>query len=156
MRIIPRRVLSVCLWVVLLCLVIIGTPGSASAVPWVALNDCVNMSFGPYVTSYSGYLADGLGYETPSGLLVNSATGAYTTVIATLEAQNVIGGNGTGSNPGTDARNVFGDPQSREDVGVHLAGSASYRLASDWYYKVTFTGLDTCLCASKIRKNFHF
>jgi len=114
---------------------ILIAPASAT---FVSFNDTVGPSSGSAanVTHYSGYLGGGGGFETPSGLLKDFGTGLFTGVTATLEASNVAGSLGGMPNMGTDAYNLFNGI-------VNLAESASYNSSgSDWYYRVTFTGLD--------------
>jgi hypothetical protein len=110
----------------------------AFAVTITMYNDSVGPASGSAanVTHYSGYLGGGGGFETPSGLLVDYNTGATTSITATLEASNVAGSLGAMPDAGTDAYNIFNGI-------VNLAESASYNNSGlDWYYEVTFTGLD--------------
>jgi len=103
---------------------------------WVAYNDCVHASADPNITQWSGYLLDGGGFEVPSGLLKDYATGTTLPVTATLECSNVSSSLSSLPDPGTEANDIFGFfPQ--------FGPSASYNSSSyDWYYMVTFTDLD--------------
>ena len=110
--------------------------GAAQA-NFVAYNDTVHAGSTGNVTNYSGYMADGGGFETPSGLLRDYATGTYTSVTATLSGSNISGSISGAPAAGTDAYNAFN--------GIINLGdwSTSYNSSSaDWFYQVTFTGLD--------------
>jgi hypothetical protein len=103
---------------------------------WIAYNDCVHASGDPNITQWSGYLMDGGGFEVPSGPLKDYATGSILPVVATLECSNVSSSISSLPDAGTDANTIFG---FFPDFGP----SASYNSSSfDWYYLVTFTGLD--------------
>lgn len=109
--------------------------GIASA-DFVAYNDCVHGGSPANTTIYSAYMGDGGGFETPSGLLKDFATGSYTSVTATLKGSNISGSISTAPSVGTDAYNVFNGKVNLGDW------STSYNSSTDWYYQVTFTGLD--------------
>jgi large repetitive protein len=109
---------------------------SASA-NFVAYNDCVHGGSPANTTIYSAYMGDGGGFETPSGLLKDFATGLSTSVTATMSGANISGSISAAPNAGTDAANTFNGKVNLGD------GSTSYNSSSlDWYYQVTFTGLD--------------
>ncbi|MBE0663458.1 MAG: hypothetical protein IH597_13440, partial [Bacteroidales bacterium] len=113
-------------------------PGQGGIVDWDAFNDCVGPASGsaPNTTIFSGYLGGGGGFETPSGLLKDFATGNNTTVTVTMAAVNVSGSLGSMPDAGTDAHTTFNGI-------LNLNESASYNSSSfDWSYKATFTGLD--------------
>lgn len=113
---------------------LIASLGAPAHAGWVAYNDCVSTT-GGNTTHYAGYLGGGGGFETPSGLLKNYATGAATSVTATMLASNVAGSLGVMPSSGTDAHTAFNGK-------VNMGGSASYNANSPWSYRVTFTGLD--------------
>jgi hypothetical protein len=103
---------------------------------FVAYNDCVQDADPPNTTIYSDYLGGGGGFEVPGGYLKNFETGLYTSVWVELEASNVAYSTGTMPDAGTPAHGVF-------NGFVNLDASASYgNSSSDWYYQVTFSGLD--------------
>jgi hypothetical protein len=104
---------------------------------WVAYNDAVHAGSTGNVTNYSGYMADGGGFETPSGYLRDYDTGAYLPVIATLTGSNISGSLSAPANAGTDAYNVFNGKLNLGDWSVSYNSSSS-----GWYYEVTLTGLD--------------
>lgn len=104
---------------------------------FVAYNDCVHGGSPANTTIYSAYMGDGGGFEDPDGYLKNFATGAYTTVWVELTGANISGSTAGAPNAGTDAYNVFNGKVNLGDW------STSYNNSSlDWYYQVTFTGLD--------------
>jgi hypothetical protein len=103
---------------------------------WTAYNDCVHASGDANITQYSGVLLDGGGFEVTTGFLKDFATGSVLPVTASLEAYNVSSSISALPNAGTEAHTIFG---FFPDFGP----SASYNSSSfDWYYKVTFAGLD--------------
>jgi hypothetical protein len=104
---------------------------------FVAYNDCVHAGSPPNATNYSAYMGDGGGFETPSGLLRDYATGNWTSVTATLTGANISGSTSGAPLAGTDAYNVFNGKVYLGDWSTSYNSSAS-----DWYYQVTFTGLD--------------
>lgn len=125
----PRAVL-----VAAFALLVYTSPAVAG---FVAYNDCVHAGSPANATNYSGYMADGGGFETPSGLLRDFTTGAFTSVTATLSGSNISGSISAAPSAGTDAYNVFNSIVNLGDW------STSYNSSSTgWYYEVTFTGLD--------------
>ena len=126
-----KRLLLVTAVLALLCLAV------AAQADWTAFNDCVHGGSPPNATIYSAYMGDGGGFETPSGLLRNYGTGAWTSVTATLTGSNISGSISAAPSSGTDAYTVFNGKVNLGDW------STSYNSSSDWYYQVTFTGLDT-------------
>ncbi len=109
----------------------------ASEAAWVAYNDAVHAGSAGNVTNYSGYMADGGGFETPSGALKDYDTGLDLPVTATLEGSNISGSISAPANAGTDAYDVFNGKLNLGDWSTSYSSSSS-----DWYYQVTFTGLD--------------
>jgi len=104
---------------------------------FVAYNDAVHAGSPANATNYSGYMADGGGFETPSGLLRDYSTGLYTSITATLSGSNISGSISAAPASGTDAYSVFNGFVNLGDW------STSYNSSSTgWYYEVTFTGLD--------------
>jgi hypothetical protein len=106
---------------------------------FVAYNDCVHGGSPPNATIYSAEMGDSGGPEmvTPSGLLRDYATGKWTSVTVTLTGANISGSISAAPAAGTDAYNVFNGKVNLGDW------STSYNSgSSDWYYQVTFTGLD--------------
>ena len=100
-------------------------------------NDAVHAGSPANATNYSGYMADGGGFETTSGLLKDYSTGAFTSITATLTGSNISGSISAAPSAGTDAYNVFNGKVNLGDW------STSYNSSSTgWYYQVTFTGLD--------------
>jgi len=110
--------------------------GVASA-DWVAYNDAVHAGSTGNVTNYSGYMADGGGFETPSGFLKDYDTGADLPVVASLTGSNISGSISAAANAGTDAYDVFNGKLNLGDWSTSYNSSSS-----GWYYEVTFTGLD--------------
>jgi hypothetical protein len=104
---------------------------------FVAYNDCVHGGSPANTTIYSAYMADGGGFENPSGLLIDFATGTWTSVTATLTGANISGSTSAAPAAGTDAYNVFNGKVNLGDWSTSYNSSAS-----EWYYQVTFTGLD--------------
>jgi large repetitive protein len=119
------------------CVVLFCVCGMASA-DFVAYNDCVHGGSPANTTIYSAYMQDGGSFETPSGLLKNSATGQSASITATLTGSNITGSISAAPATGTDAYNTF-------NGNVNLGDwSTSYNSSSTgWYYQVTFTGLDS-------------
>ncbi len=118
----------------LFSMLVLGTSSAQAA--WVAYNDAVHAGSTGNVTNYSGYMADGGGFETPSGQLVDYATGNVLPVTATLSGSNISGSISGPANSGTDADDVFNGKLNLGDWSV------SYNSSSiGWYYEVTFTGL---------------
>ena len=107
-------------------------PGSASAL--MCYNDCVYTSGDPNVTHFNGAIGGGSGIS--SGLLVDYETGLETGITATMECSNVAASIASIPDVGTEANDIFG-------FFTNFGPSASYNSSSmDWYYQVTFTGLD--------------
>ena len=104
---------------------------------FVAYNDCVHGGSPANTTIYSAYMGDGGGFEIPHGYLKNFATGAYTTVWVELTGSNISGSISGAPNAGTDAYNLFNGKVNLGDYSTSYNSSAS-----NWYYQVTFTGLD--------------
>ncbi len=112
--------------------------GTASAVAdFVTYNDCVHGGSPANTTIYSAYMGDGGGFETPSGLLKDFTSGPYTSVTATLTGANISGSISAAPSSGTDAYSVFNGKVNLGDWSTSYNSSSS-----DWYYQVTFTGLD--------------
>ena len=104
---------------------------------FTAYNDCVHGGSPPNTTIYSAYMGDGGGFEDPNGFLKDFTTGLYTSVWVELTGSNITGSISAAPNAGTDAYDVF---NSKVNLGDW---STSYNSSSlDWYYEVTFTGLD--------------
>ncbi len=110
---------------------------SAATAGFVAYDDTVHGGSPANATIYSGYMADGGGFETPSGLLRDYASGLYTSVTATLSGSNITGSISGAPNSGTDAYGVFNGKVNLGDWSTSYNSSGS-----GWYYEVTFTGLD--------------
>ena len=104
---------------------------------FVAFNDCVHAGGIGYATNYSAYMADGGGFETPSGFLRNWETGAYTSVTVAMNGYNISGSTSAAPAPGTDAYNTFDGKVSLGDWSTSYNSSSS-----GWFYEATFTGLD--------------
>jgi len=102
-------------------------------------NDCVHGGSGPNTTIYSAYMGDGGGFEDPDGYLKDFDTGGTTSVWVEMTGANISGSISAPPNAGTDAHDVF-----VASGGVNLGDwSTSYNSSSsDWFYQVTFTGLD--------------
>ena len=111
--------------------------GHARGSVFAAYNDAVHAGSPANATNYSGYMADGGGFETPSGLLRDFTTGVYSTITASLSGSNISGSISAAPSSGTDAYDVFNGKVNLGDW------STSYNSSSvGWYYEVTFTGLD--------------
>jgi hypothetical protein len=111
--------------------------GHARGAVWVAYNDAVHAGSPANATNYSGYMADGGGFETPSGFLRDYTTGAFKSVVATLTGSNISGSTSGAPSSGTDAYGVFNGKVNLGDW------STSYNSSSTgWYYQVVFTSLD--------------
>ena len=122
----------------LVVIALVMASGAAHAtLEWTAYNDCVHGGSPANATIYSAYMGDGGGFETPSGLLKNFATGGSTSVTATLTGSNISGSISGAPAAGTPAHNIFNGKVNLGDWSV------SYNSSSfDWYYQATFTGLD--------------
>jgi PEP-CTERM motif len=119
-------------------LVVVTSIGTSRAFgEWTAYNDAVHAGSTGNVTNYSGYMADGGGFETPSGLLKDFDTGADLPVTATLTGSNISGSISAPAQSGTDAYDVFNGKLNLGDWSVSYNSSSS-----SWYYQVSFTGLD--------------
>jgi hypothetical protein len=103
---------------------------------FTAYNDCVHGGSPANATIYSAYMADGGGFETPSGLLRDYTTGLWTSVTATLTGSNISGSTSGAPNAGTDAYSVFNGKVNLGDWSTSYNSSSS-----GWYYQVVFTGL---------------
>ncbi len=107
-------------------------PVSAS---FEAYNDTAGlMGSAPNVTHYNGFPGG-----PSTGLLLDYASGSSTSVTATMNMLNVFEQSMWGSipNAGTDANNVFSGITNLSSVASYVNNN------SDWFYEVTFTGLDT-------------
>lgn len=111
--------------------------GFVAHADFVAYNDCIHGGSPANTTIYSGYMGDGGGFETPSGLLKDYTTGAWTSVTATMAGSNISGSTSAAPGAGTDAYNVFNGKVNLGDWSTSYNSSSS-----NWYYQVTFTGLD--------------
>ncbi len=103
----------------------------------VFFNDSVHAGSPANATNYSGYMADGGGFETPSGLLRDFTTGVYSSITATLSGTNISGSISGAPSVGTDAYDVFNGKVNLGDWSTSYNSSSS-----GWSYQVTFTGLD--------------
>ena len=125
---------------------IVGTALILAAILWPCANahaviymynDCVHGGSPANATNYSGYMGDGGGFETPSGLLRDYATGAWTSMTVSLSGSNISGSTSGAPAAGTDAYGVFNGIVNLGDW------STSYNSSSiGWHYQATFTGLD--------------
>ncbi len=103
----------------------------------VYYNDCVHGGSPPNATIYSAYMQDGGGFETPTGYLRDYDTGVYSSIYVQMTGANITGSISGPPASGTDAYNDFNGKVNLGDW------STSYNNSSlDWYYQVTFTGLD--------------
>ena len=110
---------------------------SGASGAFVSFNDCVHAGSPANATTYSGYMADGGGFETPTGLLRDYDTGLWTSVTVTMAGANISGSTSGAPASGTDAYGTFNGKVNLGDW------STSYNSSSlDWYYEATFTGLD--------------
>jgi len=110
---------------------------SAQADLVTSYNDCVHGGSPANTTIYSAEMGDGGGFENPSGYLKDFATGLYTSVWVDMTGSNISGSTSAAPAAGTDAYNVFNGKVSLGDWSTSYNSSSS-----DWYYQVTFTGLD--------------
>jgi hypothetical protein len=118
------------------CAAIICSSGVVFA-QFVAYNDCVHGGSPANTTIYSAYMGDGGGFETPNGYLKDFATGNPLPIYVQMTGANISGSISAAPATGTDAYNVFNGKVNLGDW------STSYNSSSmDWYYEVTFTGLD--------------
>ena len=93
-------------------------------------NDCVASDSGnaANVTEFN--------WSNTTGNLLNYADGTDTGISVTMDASNVTRWNPSGTpDSGTDAYNTFGGITNIDEI-------ASYNSNADWYYQVTFSGLD--------------
>lgn len=108
-------------------------PVSAS---FVSYNDTAGLTGGATNITYYNSFTGG----TSAGLLIDYSTGLYSTVTATMTGVDLYDPPplfGSMPNTGTDAYNVFNGI-------IDLGYVASYKAdGTNWYYEVTFTGLDT-------------
>ena len=132
-----KKLITICVVTALLAI------ASAASADFTAYNDCVHGGSPANTTIYSAYMGDGGGFEDPDGYLKDSATGSFTSVWVDMTGDNISGSLSDAPNAGTDAYDTF--KLGVSCVGVDLGDwSTSYNSSStDWFYQVTFTGLDT-------------
>ena len=95
-------------------------------------------SYNDCVASGSGNAANvtGFNWSNTTGNLLNYSDGTDTGISVTMDASNVSGWSPPGTlDTGTDAYDTFGGIVNIDEI-------ASYNSDTNWYYQVTFSGLD--------------
>ncbi|MBN2534889.1 MAG: hypothetical protein JXB88_18555 [Spirochaetales bacterium] len=96
---------------------------------WIAYNDCVESTSGnaPNITEFN--------FNNTTGTLMKYGDGTATSVNVQISASNIIEWLGSIPLAGTDAYSIFNGI-------ININESASYYLEADWFYEITFTGLN--------------